>query len=75
MNICPLEEDRKSDSCKNYPLPGNGLYLGIAAVPFQPWQQPYTLETALKQGTLFPCLDLPFYCCPGRDVTGGGLNG
>jgi len=27
----------------------------------QPWEQPYDPKTALKHGTIFPSLDLPFY--------------
>ena len=49
--------------------PGPGLQLGIATIPMQPWETPYTPARALKQGTMFPCLDLPFF------VTGGELNG
>ncbi len=42
--------------------------LAIATVPSQPWEEPYAACEALKQGTIFPCLDLPFY------VTGGVCN-
>ena len=39
--------------------------VAMAYVPFQQWVQTYTAEKALCQGTLFPCLDLPFTmgCC------------
>jgi spore coat associated protein JA (CotJA) len=45
--------------------PGQTVSLAIATVPMQPWEQPYDPQTALKHGTIFPSLDLPFY------VTGG----
>lgn len=43
--------------------------LAIATIPMQPWEEPYDLCKALKTGTIFPSLDLPFY------VTGGECNG
>lgn len=46
-------------------MPTANLVLAIATVPMQPWEQPYDCATALCHGTIFPCLDLPFY------VTGG----
>lgn len=54
----------KSDSDKS--TPAAVLNLAIATVPMQPWEQPYEPAAALQHGTIFPCLDLPFY------VTGGG---
>lgn len=48
---------------------GKALHVAIATVPMQPWETTYDPEKGLKQGTIFPCLDLPFY------VTGGGSNG
>lgn len=36
------------------------LPLAMAYVPFQPWETPYEAEVALKRGTIFPSLDLPF---------------
>lgn len=58
-------------SCNCHPAPSaeSGLVLAITAVPMQPWETPYDPEKGLKQGTVFPSLDLPFY------VTGGGVNG
>lgn len=44
----------------------SSLPLAIASVPSQPWEEPYTDSKALTQGTIFPCLDLPFY------INGGG---
>jgi len=43
--------------------------LAIASIPLQPWEEPYDGCKALKQGTIFPSLDLPFY------VTGGERRG
>lgn len=53
------------DFCKNLEMAQDILPLAIATVPLQPWETPYDAATALKQGTIFPCLDKPFY------VTGG----
>lgn len=41
--------------------PTESVCLAIATVPMQSWEQPYDPETALKIGTIFPCLNLPFY--------------
>ena len=35
--------------------------IAIASVPIQEWEQPYELEKALQQGTVFPCLFKPFF--------------
>ena len=53
------------DFCKNLEMAQDILPLAIATGPMQPWETPYDAATALKQGTIFPCLDKPFY------VTGG----
>lgn len=45
--------------------PSPKLALAIATIPLQPWEEPYPACKGLEQGTIFPCLDLPFY------VTGG----
>lgn len=37
--------------------------LAMAYVPFQQWSEVYTAEKGLCEGTLFPCLDLPFAGC------------
>ena len=42
--------------------------LAIATVPKQPWVAPYEFSKALKVGTIFPNLNLPFY-------VGGEQNG
>lgn len=35
--------------------------LAMATVPIQEWCDPYDWKTALKNGTIFPCLNLEFY--------------
>lgn len=35
--------------------------LAMASVPIQEWCEPYDLETALKEGTVFPSLNLEFF--------------
>ena len=68
MNFCDCSKpDPASCGCR-LPVPGPGLPLAIATSPLQPWETPYEPAKALKQGTIFPCLDLPFF------VTGGGKN-
>lgn len=59
------------NSCNCHPEPSAqaGLTLAIATVPMQPWITPYEPEKGLKQGTIFPNLDKPFF------KTGGGVNG
>ena len=48
---------RKSDgSCECREI----LRVGMAYVPMQPWETPYTPDRGLRRGTIFPCLDLPF---------------
>lgn len=48
------------------PTPEEGLVLAMATVPMQPWETVYEPAVGLRQGTIFPGLDKPFY------VTGGG---
>ena len=38
--------------------------LAMAAVPNQEWCDPYDYATALEEGTIFPCLNLPFNKAP-----------
>lgn len=38
-----------------------GLFLAIATVPMQFWEEPYSTDKGLKAGTIFPCLDKPFF--------------
>ena len=77
MHLCgcePKPESGKavsllSGSGRPLPSPGPGLCLAIASVPMQLWETPYDPAVGLKQGTIFPSLDLPFF------LTGGGTNG
>ena len=55
------------DFCKCQPETGP-LIIAMASVPFQPWEPPYDPEKALRQGTIFPCLDLQFYLTGGDAV-------
>ncbi|MEG7531916.1 MAG: spore coat associated protein CotJA [Hungatella sp.] len=34
--------------------------IGMGYIPWQQWQQTYTIDRALQRGTIFPTLDLPF---------------
>lgn len=43
--------------------------LAMAAIPLQKWCELYDWHTALEEGTVFTCLNLPFFkadkgCCP-----------
>ena len=38
--------------------------LAMASVPAQKWCEPYPWQTALSEGTIFPCLNLCFYKAP-----------
>ncbi len=53
--------------CPNTGTGGMEQYaVGMGYVPWQQWQQTYTLDKALEQGTIFPVLDKPFWmgrCC------------
>ena len=46
------------------PFEQNDIALAMAYVKIQCWGQTYEPATALKRGTIFPELDLPF-CCGG----------
>lgn len=37
------------------------ISLAIASIPLQLWETPYDPPTALKNGTVFPSLNLQFY--------------
>lgn len=39
----------------------NWQTIAIATVPCQKWSEPYDLAKALKEGTIFPELNKPFY--------------
>lgn len=55
--------------------PEAGLHLAIATIPIQYWETPYDEATALLQGTVFPCLDLPFFEVADGTKGGGNLAG
>lgn len=46
-----------------------GMPLGIGYVPWQQWCEIYDICDALKAGTMFPPLNLPFYGCVPRNCT------
>lgn len=51
--------------------------LAMASVPMQEWCEPYDLKKALREGTIFPCLDLRFYDAeeiPGSSTSGSSLD-
>lgn len=55
-----------SDTSNGGPAtPSQTVQLAIATVPMQPWEQPYDPQTALKHGTIFPSLNLPFFATGG----------
>lgn len=61
------------DFCTCKKTAAEATSLAIASVPMQPWETPYNQETALKQGTIFPALDMPFYVTD--EKKGGGARG
>lgn len=52
---CPVQGSPIPRTCDFETWP-----LAMAYVPMQPWEQTYDPAGALKAGTLFPRLDLPF---------------
>lgn len=46
--------------------------LGMASVPIQKWETPYDPEKALKDGTIFPGLNLPFFAAD--ELIGGVMK-
>lgn len=50
----------------------NEFVIGMATVPVQKWETPYAPEKALKDGTIFPGLNLPFYAAD--EVIGGATK-
>jgi len=38
--------------------------LAMVSIPKQDWCEPYDYQTALEEGTLFPCLNFPFFKAP-----------
>lgn len=61
------------DFCTCNKAAAEAASLAMASVPVQPWEMPYNQETALKQGTVFPALDMPFYVTD--EKKGGGVLG
>ena len=63
MNFCRCSELKQ-------PLakPGGYLFPGMATIPLQDWEEPLSPEEALKKGTVFPCLVMPFFA-------GGEIHG
>lgn len=59
-------------TCNCHPDPSAeaGLTLAMATIPIQPWEKPYDPETALRQGTMFPGLNKPFYVIAGNSDAG-----
>lgn len=51
----------KNSSLNNDPL--LGMPVGIGYVPWQEWKNTYPVNEGLANGTIFPCLNLPFYGC------------
>ena len=67
MNLCNCDAKVPVSQCGcSKELPAPGVQLAIATVPMQPWETPYEPSKALKQGTIFPCLDLPFFIVGGE---------
>lgn len=63
------EVQEHSCCCCNGGSSGHGgAVIAMAKVPKQKWSEPYDLATALKQGTIFPELDKPFYMGGDDDV-------
>ena len=58
-NTCNCVDD--ATSIQNDPL--RGMPVGIGYVPWQQWDCVYNIDEGLSKGTIFPCLDLPFYGC------------
>ena len=61
MNKSNSETARMSTGAGSCPADNIGkLALAMCYVPVQEWTDVYDTDTALKRGTLFPCLDKPF---------------
>lgn len=59
-----LTKDRHSWGLDEYPL-------AMMYAPIQKWRNAYDIETALRRGTLFKELDLPFMASNGARMGGG----
>lgn len=72
MSSCICKPAPSSCGCgEKLPAPSTeaGLEIAMATVPMQLWETPYGPAMSLKQGTIFPSLDKPFY------KTGGAFRG
>ena len=47
-------------TCKNGNVPAAPV-LAMVQAPVQPWETLYDPEKSLREGTVFPSLDQPFY--------------
>lgn len=58
-----MQDDNMSnvDRMENDSVLPRHLSLAMAYVPYQPFENFFDNETALRRGTLFKALDLPFY--------------
>ena len=65
---CGTPEKEPSFGLHNYPL-------ASVYSPLQDWREIYDIENALKRGTIFKELDLPFYGDSCNSGCGGGRNG
>lgn len=64
MSSCLCESAPASCGCKDElpaPSPETGLVIAMATVPMQIWETPYQPQVSLRQGTIFPSLDKPFF--------------
>lgn len=61
--------DEKACGQTNDPI--SGMQLAMGYVPLQTWNDVYCVEEALKRGTIFPALDLPFLGCVPRNCANG----
>ena len=72
MSSCICKSAPSSCGCKEQlPAPSSqaGLVIGMATVPMQLWETPSQPSVSLRQGTIFPSLDKPFF------KTGGDFGG
>jgi len=58
-NMCNSHDAHSYTPCQSQLLE-NKYSLAMAYVPVQRWEEPMPLGVALKKGTIFACLDLPF---------------
>ena len=56
MDFCRCSETHYSPA-----KPGGYLFPGMATIPMQEWEEPFSPEEALAKGTVFPSLSKPFF--------------